>query len=173
MPEGTPDAAAGSTADGGPTGDGQQQATYTPPATQADLDRIIGERLARDRAKFADYDTLKAKAAEHDKLVQASKSDQERLEERASAAESRIGPLELENAKLAVALEKGLTAADAKRLVGSTREELEADAEQFLRDHPQKQTRTPDLRVAAGQRPPAQQVGNADDWIRRMAGRGQ
>jgi hypothetical protein len=35
---------------------------WTPPASQADLDRIIEERLARERAKFADYDELREKA---------------------------------------------------------------------------------------------------------------
>jgi hypothetical protein len=35
---------------------------YTPPQTQADLDRLIGERLARDRRDRADYDDLKADA---------------------------------------------------------------------------------------------------------------
>lgn len=31
--------------------------------TQADVDRIVKERVQRERAKFADYDDLKAKAA--------------------------------------------------------------------------------------------------------------
>lgn len=30
--------------------------------TQEDVDRIVGERIARERAKFADYDDLKAAA---------------------------------------------------------------------------------------------------------------
>lgn len=52
---------------GGGTGEqtGTEQGTggssgYTPPATQADLNRIIGDRVARERARFADYDELKA-----------------------------------------------------------------------------------------------------------------
>lgn len=49
--------------------------TYTPPASQADLDRIVEQRLARERSKFADYDELKAKAAKVDELEQASKSE--------------------------------------------------------------------------------------------------
>ena len=39
-------------------------------------------------------------------------------------------------AALEVAHEKGLTPAQAKRLVGNTREELEADADEVLRDFP-------------------------------------
>ena len=35
--------------------------------TQADIDRIVEDRLKRERAKFSDYDELKAKA---DKLTE-------------------------------------------------------------------------------------------------------
>ena len=35
--------------------------------SQADVDRIVQERLNRDRAKFADYDTLRQKAADYEK----------------------------------------------------------------------------------------------------------
>lgn len=48
---------------------------YTPPASQADLDRIVGDRLARERAKYADYDDLKTKAEAHDAALEAAKSD--------------------------------------------------------------------------------------------------
>lgn len=56
----------------------EPQAPVTPPAgaepqkaeptfTQADLDRIVQERLSRDRAKFADYEDLRRKAADYEK----------------------------------------------------------------------------------------------------------
>lgn len=40
-------------------GDTQQQGQSVP---QAEVDRIVRERVARERAKYADYDELKAKA---------------------------------------------------------------------------------------------------------------
>lgn len=53
-----------------------------PPAdktfTQADLDRIVADRLARQKAQFGDYDALKAKAAEFDQLTEQQKSDAEK-----------------------------------------------------------------------------------------------
>lgn len=61
---------------GGNTGAGGAQ--YTPPATQADMDRIVEQRLSRERAKFADYDDLKAKAAKHDALEIELGSDKDR-----------------------------------------------------------------------------------------------
>lgn len=36
--------------------------------TQADVDRIVADRLARERAKYADYDDLKKAAKEADRL---------------------------------------------------------------------------------------------------------
>lgn len=60
---------------GGDNPPGDDPPNYTAPATQADLDRIIGDRLARERARFADYDEIKRKAAEHDAALEAAKTD--------------------------------------------------------------------------------------------------
>jgi hypothetical protein len=56
----------------------QPAKTYTPPASQEELDRIVGARLSREREKFADYEALKQKAAEHDAALEAAKTDQEK-----------------------------------------------------------------------------------------------
>ena len=64
------------------------------------------------------------------------KTEQQRLTESQAAAEKRALDAELRATRLEVAAEKGLTAAQAKRLVGTTRDELEADAEEILRDFP-------------------------------------
>lgn len=105
---------------------------FTPPATQDELNKILDDRLKRERAKYADYKDLQAKAAKFDELDQASKSEQERLTERLTAAETRAAELEQRSIRLEVASENGLTPAQAKRLVGATREELEADAKELL-----------------------------------------
>lgn len=51
---------------------------WKPPASQADLDRIITERVARERAKYADHADLKKKAAEFDKLSAAQQTELEK-----------------------------------------------------------------------------------------------
>ena len=58
---------------------------FTPPQSQADLDRIIQERIARERNKFADYDDLKAKATEYDQFKESSKSEQQKAIDAAKA----------------------------------------------------------------------------------------
>lgn len=68
----------GTPPEGGAGDKGGQE--FKPIASQADLDRIIGERLSRERSRFADYDDLKAKAAEFDKAADAQKSELQRSE---------------------------------------------------------------------------------------------
>lgn len=60
------------------------QSEWKPPASQADLDRIISDRLARERAKFADYDALSEKAKYWDEIEAASKSEYEKAQEEAT-----------------------------------------------------------------------------------------
>ncbi len=144
---------------------------YEPPASQADLDRIIGERLARERSRYADYDELRERATQFDALVEASKSDQERLEEAAAKAATQANTLEAENLRLKVAIAKGLPPELIGRLQGSTQKELESDADTLLDLVNPPTHDQPDLRAAAGQRPITQEV-TPDDWLRRMAGRG-
>lgn len=112
----------------------------------------------------------KDKVAEYDRLVEASKTDQQRLEERASGAEEKLSGLEAENMRLKVALSKGIPLEHIGRLQGKSQEELEADADALLGLMGTTQQATPDLRAAAGQRSvPA--TDSADDWLRRLAGR--
>ncbi|HET6908896.1 MAG TPA: phage scaffolding protein [Mycobacteriales bacterium] len=57
------------------------------PKSQAELDKLIQDRLARQKAQFADYDDLKTKASEFDKLQDAQKTELEREREARTAAE--------------------------------------------------------------------------------------
>lgn len=81
--------AAGGTGEGAGTegtgaGTGTEGATFT----QADLDRIVQERLARQKAQFKDYEDLKAKAAQYDEIAESQKSELEKAQERAAKAEA-------------------------------------------------------------------------------------
>lgn len=54
--------------------------------TQADLDRIVADRLQRERAKYADYDDLKTKAEQLRQIEDAQKTELERAQEEAKKA---------------------------------------------------------------------------------------
>lgn len=102
------------------------------------------EKLRRDAAKYrTEAKSNATAAAELAKIRDARKSDEERRAEAAVAIEKRATESDLRAARAEIALEKGLTLAQAKRLVGATREELEADADEVLRDFPTSRTTSP------------------------------
>jgi len=122
--------------------------------SQADLDRIIGDRLARERGKFADYDELKAKAAKLDEHEQASKSEVQKAIERAEAAEKRAAELEAKDQRAQWAAEiVEDSAVPASALRGSTRAELEehfAVLKDLIKPQSQTRTSTPPGKPASG-----------------------
>ena len=67
----------------------QQEAKFT----QADLDRIVKDRLTREREKYGDYDALKAKADKFDEIEEASKTELQKATERATALQSELDAL--------------------------------------------------------------------------------
>lgn len=68
------------------TASAEQERTFT----QADVDKIVAERLTRERAKYADYETLSKKAAKVDELVEASKTMRSELDALKSAETLRV-----------------------------------------------------------------------------------
>jgi len=114
------------------------QAAQTTPAapagertfTQAELDSVIADRLARERAKYPDYEALKAKAAQFDAQAEAAKSDLQKAQERANKLDAQLQALQKEvnarNARDKVAAETGVP---ASLLTGETEEACKAQAE--------------------------------------------
>lgn len=75
------------------TEEGTPAPEFKPIASQEDLDRIIGERLSRERGKYADYDDLKAKAAKFDEVDAASKTELQRLQDAVAERDAKIASL--------------------------------------------------------------------------------
>ncbi len=100
--------------------------------TQADVDKLIKDRLTRERAKYADYDDLKAAAADADK----SKTQLDKVSEQIAALTERAEKAERAKLRSDVITTKlkGVPASLTKRLQGSTEEELNADADELLAD---------------------------------------
>lgn len=92
---------------------------------------LAEERRARREAE-ARLKELEPIAAKAKQLEDATKSEAEKLTEKLSAAETRAQAAEDRAMRLEVAAKKGLTQAQAKRLVGATPAELEADADELL-----------------------------------------
>ena len=65
--------------------------------TQEELDKIIADRLQRERAKYTDYETLKEKASKFDEVEEASKSDLEKATERVNQLQAELDKMKSAN----------------------------------------------------------------------------
>lgn len=103
---------------------------FTAITSQEDFDKAIQARIARERAKIpADYDELKAAAAELAKIREASKTEAEKQAERLAEIERENAELKVAKARAEVAAAKGVP---ADLLSGGTQEELEASADALI-----------------------------------------
>lgn len=102
---------------------------FDPITSQEEFDKRLAGRLGRERAKFADYDAVKAKAAKFDELEAANKTELQKLAERAEAAEKRAAQAESVALRSKVAAAKGVPASS---LTGTTEEELTASADELI-----------------------------------------
>lgn len=64
--------------------------------TQAEVDSIVGERLARERQKYPDYEELTTKAAEYDKAQEANKTELQKAQEANAKLQAKIEGMEKE-----------------------------------------------------------------------------
>ncbi|AYG02374.1 capsid assembly scaffolding protein Gp46 family protein [Gryllotalpicola protaetiae] len=64
------------------------QDEFAPITTQEQFERALSDRLKRERAKFADYDDLKTRAARWDEVEAANKTELEKAQDRIRELES-------------------------------------------------------------------------------------
>lgn len=144
---------------------------FKPITTPEELGAFLSDRVARAEKKalekFADYDDLKAKAARLDEIEQANKTELQRVAEERDQFKTSSESASLQLARLEVAIAKGLTATQAKRLVGNSREELEADADELIADLGGK-PRAPQPNAAQGRE---QTTAGTGDWLRDQISR--
>lgn len=101
--------------------------------TQAELNAIVSDRLAREREKYVGFDEFKAKAEKFDAAEDAAKSDLEKAKEQADKYKAELDAIKRENevrdARNKVATEKGIP---TNLLTGNTEEECAAQADAIL-----------------------------------------
>jgi hypothetical protein len=106
----------------------------------ADKDADKGKDTGNDAAKWKALARkheaqAKANAAAAKRLKEiedAGKTEEQRKSDKLAEAERRAAEAESRSLRYEIAAEKGLTIKMAKRLVGTTREEMEADADELL-----------------------------------------
>ena len=105
---------------------GEETKTFT----QADVDKIVGDRLQRERSKYSDYEAFKEKADKYDEIVESGKTELQKVTERAEALQTELDSMKKAEAvrkiKTKVATETGIP---AHLLTGETEEACREQAE--------------------------------------------
>lgn len=99
-----------------------------PESARREIEKLRKEN-ATHRTKVKE---LTPKASRFDELEAASKTEAQRLQERAEAAERQLADVQTAALRSRVALTKGLPADLADRLQGATEDDLNADADALL-----------------------------------------
>jgi hypothetical protein len=101
--------------------------------TQAEIDAIVEERLAREKKKYADYGDLKKAAAELAELKKSQMSEMEKLKADLAekdiliqAKDQELSGLKLERVKSAKLAEAGVSPEWIDSVSGNTEEEVAA-----------------------------------------------
>lgn len=125
--------AAPTATDGGNDGTTPPADEFKPITSQADLDKVIGERIKREQSKYADYKDLKAKAAKLDEQEQANLSEIEKAQAKVTATEAERDAARAEALRLRTAVEHGISIEDADLfLTGTDAETLTAQAKRLV-----------------------------------------
>jgi hypothetical protein len=128
---------------------------------QAEVDRIVKQRLERERAKFADYEDLKAKAARADELEAAGQSELEKLQ-------SQVAKLEKERETLAADAEAARSDAQNLKVEAAIRSALPKDVvdpDVFLKLLPRDQVTVGDDGQVTGHEDAIQALSEAHPFL--------
>lgn len=110
--------------------EGAEKKTFS----QAEVDEIVSERLKRERSKYADYESLKDKAAKFDQVEEANKTELQKATERAAALQLQLDKFtkanELRTIREKVATEMNIP---VNLLTGEDEETCKAQAEAMLK----------------------------------------
>ena len=95
---------------GNPSGETPAAEEFKPITSQDDLNRIIGERVKR--AKPADYDDLKTKAAKLDEIEAANQTEAEKAAKRLADLEAELSTTRRDSLRIKIASANGITDAE-------------------------------------------------------------
>lgn len=141
---------------------------WTPPASQEEFNRIIGERVTRERSKFADYSDLKNKASQFDQLTASQQTELQREQAARQAAEQTAQQNAADLARTKAALKYKLSEEDLDLLpTTGTAEEIDARAKRLS-----ERLAPPPPNFDGGGRSSAQTGQNMNQIIRKAAGLG-
>lgn len=138
--------------------------------SQEDLNKVIDERLKRERAKFSDYKDLKAKAGRLDEIEAANKSEIEKANDAKSAAERERDEARAEALRLRVATKYGVSDEDADLFLTGTDEETLTRQAERLAGREADRKRKGNYVPGEGANPPAKRTGSTAEQFADVMG---
>lgn len=149
--------------------DGGQEQGFTPPATQDDLNRIISDRIERERKKFADYDDLKAAAESIESIKEAHANEIKQAKDEAAAIAAELAGLkqqgQIQSWANEIAAEVGVP---ASVLRGASKDELLSHAQAVKAELDASRQQRPSPNVS--KTPPALNSSALEDSLRKVVG---
>ena len=102
--------------------------------TQAELNAIVEARLARERDKYADYDSLKEKAGKYDEAEESKKTELQKATDKMSALQKELDDLKSANTVKAIREKVAKdTEVPIELLTADTEEACKAQADAILK----------------------------------------
>lgn len=136
--------------------------------TQVELEKLIADRVSRERKKYAGFDDLKKKAAEFDKLEESKKTEAQKLNEQLAAAQVELQNYKVAEIRRTAAVDAGLDQRYAKYITAVDEAEALEQAKELAKDIRQPEQKKPDLKQGSRQQAPPNE--SKDHLLRRMAG---
>jgi hypothetical protein len=139
--------------------------------TQAEVDKIVADRVARERKKFADYDDLKKKAAKLQQIEDGQKTEAQKLNDQLAAQSIELQELRVEKIRRAAASAAGLDPDLAEFITAADEGEATEQARK-LAERLKANTRStaPDFKQGTRSTPPP--TRSRDELLRGLAGFG-
>jgi hypothetical protein len=109
--------------DGGESGSETGGDTFTPITTQDELNKVIQERVKRERGKYADYQDLKTKAAELDRLKAENQTEAEKSTEQITTLQQQLEQMQLTTMRAKIQAKHGISDDDAELFLTGTDED--------------------------------------------------
>jgi hypothetical protein len=141
--------------------------------TQEQVNDLLARQKGDVQRRFADYDDLKQRAEKLAEIEAEKQTDLERLTSERDGLKETLTPLQTENLRLRVALDKKVPPPLIDRLKGGTKEEMEADADELLKFVGGKEPEPdPDFEGGARSTPPVQKKPEAahNDFLAEVLG---
>ena len=104
-------------------GDKSTEGGFEPITSQEQLNATLRDRIARERAKFSDYDDLKKKAAQFDDLEQSKKSEAQKTADRIAALEQELNSTRSDAMRARVQARYSIADEDAELFLTATDED--------------------------------------------------